>query len=323
MYKYYYSNLPKNQIQLCDKIVSQLKKGRQVIEIFEPFVQPQEIFDVMSVIDKDFSEIFFLDIKRKPIQISQIGFIKRVQIPFAYSMHQIQTLQANIEQVLHNLSNQVYQVNSIEDKEQILYDYLTMNVTYEYAIPSLIHHTIVGPLVYHKSICEGYSKAFKFLCDYFEIPCLIVSGTGINSITGQTENHGWNIVQLDDSNYYHIDATWDCANTEYMYWNRSDFEMSSTHIWNRTEVPICNHSRNQKKYPYFTSASALNQYMGTIFRLKQQKFEFKVNYDFQTTDAVISLLKKIINHHPDSAVSQISVLYYREQGLIKCEFSYY
>lgn len=321
--RYYYASLSKSKMQLCNRIVSQLKKGRQNFEVFEPLIQAQEIFDVISVIDKDFPEIFFLDIKRKPAQISQIGFLKKVYIPFAYSMYQIRELQSEIEKILQALSVQVYRANSIEKKEKILYDYLTTHVTYDYAVPIPMHYTIVGPLIYHKAICEGFAKAFKFLCDYFSIPCLIVSGTSRDSSSGQIENHSWNIIQLDDGNYYHADVTWDCSSKEYMYLNLSDSEMSTTHSWNQSEVPICNHNRNQSNYPYFISASALNEYMKNVFRLKQKKFAFRVNHDFQTTEVVLDLLRKIAERNPEAAVRHISVLYYREQGLIKCEFSYF
>lgn len=99
--------------------------------------------------------------------------------------------------------------------------------------------------------------------------------------------------------------------------------MSTTHSWNQSEVPICNHNRNQSNYPYFISASALNEYMKNVFRLKQKKFAFRVNHDFQTTEVVLDLLRKIAERNPEAAVRHISVLYYREQGLIKCEFSYF
>lgn len=46
------------------------------------------------------------------------------------------------------------------------------------------------------TVCEGYAKAFKYLCDLStfdkEIHCFIVSGS----------NHMWNVVQIDGKNYY-------------------------------------------------------------------------------------------------------------------------
>ncbi len=50
-------------------------------------------------------------------------------------------------------------------------------------------------------VCEGYAKAFKYLCDLStfdkDIHCYIVTG----------QNHMWNVVQIDGKNYL-VDATW-------------------------------------------------------------------------------------------------------------------
>lgn len=51
-------------------------------------------------------------------------------------------------------------------------------------------------------VCEGYSKSFKILCDRLGIPCALISGYA-------GENHMWNYVQMEDSSWYLVDATWD------------------------------------------------------------------------------------------------------------------
>lgn len=58
-------------------------------------------------------------------------------------------------------------------------------------------------------VCEGYSKAFKYLCDLTEfndseIHCEIVDGVMIASSTG---NHMWNIVTMEDGHNYLADIT--------------------------------------------------------------------------------------------------------------------
>ena len=48
-------------------------------------------------------------------------------------------------------------------------------------------------------VCEGYSRAFKVLCDKEGIECAIVSGGG----------HMWNYVKLpDEQKWYAVDVTW-------------------------------------------------------------------------------------------------------------------
>ena len=59
-------------------------------------------------------------------------------------------------------------------------------------------------------VCEGYSKAFKYLCDQSEFDydgfdCILATGClGYSSGSG---GHMWNIVTMDDGNHYLVDIT--------------------------------------------------------------------------------------------------------------------
>lgn len=59
-------------------------------------------------------------------------------------------------------------------------------------------------------VCEGYAKAFKYLCDLSSfssnsIECLLVSGQLVSS--GTTGPHMWNVVKMEDGNNYLVDVT--------------------------------------------------------------------------------------------------------------------
>lgn len=56
-------------------------------------------------------------------------------------------------------------------------------------------------------VCEGYSRAFKLICDELGIPCILVSGSSTNS-QSKTAEHMWNYVRLH-GNWYAVDVTWD------------------------------------------------------------------------------------------------------------------
>lgn len=56
---------------------------------------------------------------------------------------------------------------------------------------------IEGPV----AICQGYSRAFEYLCKKANLWCKIVGGSS------QGESHAWNLVKLE-SGTYHIDITW-------------------------------------------------------------------------------------------------------------------
>ena len=54
----------------------------------------------------------------------------------------------------------------------------------------------------YSTVCDGYSKAFKMLCDKNGIPCIIVVGYAGNI------GHAWNYVKMNNR-WYAIDTTWD------------------------------------------------------------------------------------------------------------------
>ena len=116
------------------------------------------------------------------------------------------------------------------EKLKFFHDYLILNCetdkTYAFA------DTVYGALVEKKALCEGYSKAFAYLCNLAGIENAIV--------TGETYvPHMWNMVKLD-GNWYHVDVTWDKPTDElhkhfpdvilYQYFMVTDSVIKNTHI---------------------------------------------------------------------------------------------
>ena len=60
----------------------------------------------------------------------------------------------------------------------------------------------VGP------VCDGYSRAFKVLCDQLGIPCVLADGYARSSVNGGDGAHMWNNVQMDNGSWYGVDVTW-------------------------------------------------------------------------------------------------------------------
>ena len=66
------------------------------------------------------------------------------------------------------------------------------------------------------TVCAGYARSFKVLCEQYNIPCIYVVGYGINN-SGSGEAHAWNYVKMDDGNWYAVDATWDDQDSKIYY----------------------------------------------------------------------------------------------------------
>ena len=112
---------------------------------------------------------------------------------------------SQIEQV----KNQILQNktgNTFEDVKMI-HDYLVDTINYDSSLSKQNIYNIYGALVNRECVCEGYARAFKYLLDELDIPCVMIIGTATNS-QGETENHAWNYVQLNGA-WYAVDTTWD------------------------------------------------------------------------------------------------------------------
>ncbi|AMH94404.1 transglutaminase domain-containing protein [methanogenic archaeon ISO4-H5] len=94
-----------------------------------------------------------------------------------------------------------------------IHDYVcdTLSYTTERPIPEGMHlrNAATALIGDHIVVCEGYAKAFKILCDKYDIPCIIVTGT----TDDPEERHMWNYVQMDDEKWYLVDCTWDDQTT--------------------------------------------------------------------------------------------------------------
>ena len=104
------------------------------------------------------------------------------------------------------------------------HDYLCKELTYNYGsltTGDLYPHTSVTAFVGYgdkkekSAVCEGYAKAFKVLCDKVGIPCVLVSGQGVTSSGAGA--HMWNYVQMEDKQWYLVDATWDDQDSSLYY----------------------------------------------------------------------------------------------------------
>lgn len=85
-----------------------------------------------------------------------------------------------------------------------IHDYIC-NFTY-YDVNADFYSSAVGAIVQPGVVCEGYSKAFKLICDRLDIPCVLIFG---NFNETDRTAHMWDYVQMEDGKWYAVDVTWD------------------------------------------------------------------------------------------------------------------
>ena len=108
------------------------------------------------------------------------------------------------------------------DPEKLLYlhDWLVTHCEYDLTFSKTDAYNAI---VEGSAVCDGYAKAYKYLCDLAGLECEYVSSI--------TNNHAWNMVKLDVGGlgpaYYYIDCTWD----DPTYGDSLMAEMNCTHTF--------------------------------------------------------------------------------------------
>ncbi|NCA91837.1 hypothetical protein EOM82_01110 [bacterium] len=132
-----------------------------------------------------------------------------------------------IANTLASLDAQMALLNTDIEKLYAIYNFIIDEVYYEYeedgVTPSdaITAHNIVGVLdgsELTNSVCEGYSKAFAYLCNLYGIDCL--------AIVSDSMNHAWNAVRIGGV-WYWIDVTWDDSTSSNNYFLKGNSFLSS------------------------------------------------------------------------------------------------
>lgn len=122
-----------------------------------------------------------------------------------------------------------------------IHDYLVLNFEYPLSYFGKDVHMLSYALETKVCVCDGYSKAFYFLCKANGIECIIVNGTVINP-DGSKDTHAWNKVKIKDK-WYAVDVTWDDpvpdekGRLKFFYFLVTDKDISANHIWDDTGLP--------------------------------------------------------------------------------------
>jgi len=144
---------------------------------------------------------------------------------------QIKAFNSKVEEVLKKIPASY----SAIDKEKLIHDYIVKNNKYDYDALNLqfshgdaVPHSwdAYGALCEGKSVCEGYTKLFQYLCYCVGINCTAVSGTGNGGA------HMWNAVSIDGA-WYMTDLTWDDNTSNfpvYSYFNLTSKALGQDHV---------------------------------------------------------------------------------------------
>ena len=219
---------------------------------------------LLEYLSMDHPELFYCDFSNILIQSENNKYY--VNVRYLYSETQSKQIVENAKMIADKIIS-TDQERSLRN----LHNYFIKNIKYDTLdYGNTENHSVVGPLIKGKGVCEGISKTIQYI--------LTLCGIDSTVITGylDDEPHMWNIVSINNYNY-HIDVTSDISLTEpywdkpgYFYYLITDKEIRKTH--NFKENFNCIQTMDNPFYKtkkYFNDDMQLINYINNIPRTQR------------------------------------------------------
>ncbi len=243
---FYYKRLPKEEQEIYFHIYNALIELKPSCS-FTARTDPDRLLRIFEEILFDNPVLYFVEGR---LQMQYRGNSWTVFFVYFFPVDQIKKYNALLKKEALSITQGIEGVQGGDEyqKEKVLHDRLINRIVYDndYDKNAEIAHSIIGVFVFKKAVCDGISKAMKYLLNRVGIRSIVVDGIGYS---GEEENHAWNIVKINGK-AYHLDATWNVRNEigiRYDYFNLTDEDIRKDHSFVH-KTPPCTATQDN----YFT-----------------------------------------------------------------------
>lgn len=194
--KWGYSTLNAAQKKAYAKLFEAVASYSQTADVSNTGLTKNDVNELYWAFDYDNPQFFWLGNQYKYSYYST-GKVISLTMTYGRTASQKAAIQPKFEAAAQEIIDKALEYSDPYDRLMVLHDELALRT--EYLTSGGAHISEAdGPLVYGEALCEGYSKAFMYLCQSIGIECVCIIGG----------EHMWNIVKVDGE-WYHIDVTWD------------------------------------------------------------------------------------------------------------------
>ena len=177
-----------------------------------------EVVNVINAVYHDHPELFWME-SGYTYKYTEDNICVHVNLNFNETANNIEDAKAQFEERANAIIDVASALGSDYEKEKYVYKALMECV--EYDENAELHQSPYSALVYGKSVCAGYARAFQYI--------MLELGVPTYYCTGESQGHAWNIVKLDGG-YYNVDVSRaDTKSSPERYFNRTDEDLRSTH----------------------------------------------------------------------------------------------
>ena len=197
--KYGYNTLNDMQKELYELIYKGVNQHLAEIDVFELKCNTTDLEKAFFAMDYDNPQLFWLDSGYTYSHIANT--IYYINPRYTRTAKEAAAIQPKLEEAADKIVAEILKKDSLFERVNYIHDVI-VNRT-DYVLTGGAHISDAdGVLLNGRALCEGYSKAFAYLCQSVGIETFCVIGRSNN------ESHMWNIVKLDGE-WYHMDVTFD------------------------------------------------------------------------------------------------------------------
>lgn len=197
--EYHYGYLNEDLQEAYREIYVKIMKGEDSGS-FLSSVSADEFWQAYYAVLADHPEIFWIGSNAQVEQSVLTGTVVNYEFETIVSQEARASMKEQLEAAADDCIAQIWTEASDYQKIKYVYEYI-INTT-DYNAGAADTQNIQSALLYHASVCAGYSKTFQYILNRLGMFCTYITGT-----IRDGGDHGWNMVRID-GNYYYVDVTW-------------------------------------------------------------------------------------------------------------------
>lgn len=241
--EYHYNHLQESLRETYREMYVRMMKNEDSGDVLSA-VGVDDFWKAYYAVLSDHPEIFWIGTSAQVEESGLTGRVVSYSLETTVPVEARDSMRAQLEAAADECIARIPPEAGAYERIKFVYDYLIDTV--EYNAGSQDSQNIQSALLYHSSVCAGYSKAFQYILNRMGMFCTYVTGQ-----IRDGGDHGWNMVRIDDE-YYYVDVTWgdpvfanqvegeENYGKNYNYLCCTEYDLFKTHVPDDSpELPPC------------------------------------------------------------------------------------
>lgn len=197
---YYRSLLSPSEQGVYKDIVAGLLNRRESIFIKQVQAQIESVRKIVNAVHLDHPELFYVDFWHYQLTQSLLPYGIFLNFRMMLDRDPSTAVMNALKAKAALLQRSAQKKSSREEIYFMIAKEIATTTKYVDSNSAFWEHTVAGPVLSHRAVCEGIAKMFLFLCQRINVPCAVIIGTS-NGVP-----HAWNMIELNGVRKY-IDVT--------------------------------------------------------------------------------------------------------------------